>query len=289
MDKKKKILIAAGAGLGLALMFMAGGSKNANAAPAVPDDDEDDEEPIQGPVPDGQEAGDLDDVVNDAGDILDNLPIPQVPPPVVVQPQPVSPPPFVGPLPGESGPPLKLPIPAPRPKPAKPRPPVVLPDLPDLSDLPELPDVEDILVPAPITLPPPGEVTPAPPPDDIDPVTLAMLRYLLAREHDADWKELDIPVVRDWQRHEGLVVDGKFGPTGALHLAEQTGLLPIIRAWPRGTFPEKHLPEFRNKLRAVAAEAEEPRRTHLLAATEREKGQAFGTPPKPVTVYIDGV
>jgi hypothetical protein len=119
--------------------------------------------------------------------------------------------------------------------------------------------------------------------------TLEMVRTLLAKERTPNWKSLDEPTVRAWQRYRKLVVDGKLGPLGVLALADETGLLPIVRAWPKGTWPEKAVPELRAKLEAKAMQAEEPRRSHLLAAVDRETGQAFGTPPKPMTVTIEGV
>lgn len=139
-----------------------------------------------------------------------------------------------------------------------------------------------------VTKPPdiaPGEVAPAPTQPPLQPETEALLRELLGKETSPAWKAEE-PLAGAWQRARGLTPDNKFGPGSAIKLAEETGLLPIVRFWPRGTLPGKAVPEFRAKLASMAARAEEPRKTHLLAAIEREQGQGFGTPPKPISPTI---
>jgi hypothetical protein len=172
---------------------------------------------------------------------------------------------------------------------------VVLPELPGVppevvEKIPEelrripLPDVGPGVPLEPPDLSP-GEGVPVPPPAPLDRTTETMVRTLLAKEARPDWKAEEA-TVRAWQRLRGLTADGKFGPGSARLLAQETGLLPIVRFWPRGTFKERAVPEFQTQLVDLAAAAEEPRRTHLLAAAEREQGQAFGTPPKPILVRI---
>lgn len=273
---KKKLLLVGGLAVGAALLMFASGGEAHAAVPEPDDDDADDDAsdmppPITGEVPDGQDAHELEDVAEEIGDVLEGLPEVKIPPPVV-KPAPVQTPKLPPPqvivdeviknLPIERGPAPKV---------------------------PKVPKVEAPSVDMPIILPDPGEVVTAPEPSPLAPATLAMVRALLAKERDPKWKSLQEPLVAAWQRSRGLPDDGKYGPGSALHLAEETGLLPIVRAWPKGTWPEKAVPDFRAKLLALANVAESPRREHLMAAAEREQGQAFGTPPKPVVVHITGV
>lgn len=194
-----------------------------------------------------------------------NLPIPPPPvvvvppigsiptPPVVVTPAPVRPPPVFVPTPTV---PPRVPVSRPAPSP-----------------------------PPSANLPPEGTIS------DLDPVTAAMLEVLLEREKRADWKQKE-QVVKDWQKARRRTQDMMFGPGDAKALALETGLLPIVRFWPRGSLIETGaLDKFRDELEAIAANAEEPRRTELLAAIDREQGQGFDdsdqAPIRPLIILED--
>jgi len=223
------------------------------------------------------------------------LPIPpppfeQMPPPIQFDDsderddlQPIAPP-FVPP-PISNQP---APAPAPPVQPPTPLPPAILPpelarEIPDLIPTPVVNIPRPAPAPAPAPAPPPTQAEqPSQIPDD----TAELLRVMLARESTSDWKRSE-PLLEAWQRARGVTPDGKFGPMNAELMATETGLIPIIRFWPKGTFPEGHfIEDFRNVLRAEAQSAEEPRRSQLLAAAEREKGQGFGRNPKPITPTI---
>lgn len=165
--------------------------------------------------------------------------------------------------------------------------------LPAIPGLPPLPPQVANLPPAggggatlpPVVTPPvagnPSQVTSAP----AD--TIAAVTAMLAQEAGPKWRKMPEPTLLTWQKNRGRTQDGKFGTGDALVMAKEIGTLPIIRAWPKASFPEgKWLPEYRAALRELAATAAEPRKSQLLAAAEREQGQGWGTPEKPILSQI---
>jgi hypothetical protein len=115
--------------------------------------------------------------------------------------------------------------------------------------------------------------------------TAAVLGQMLAIEATSKWKRVE-ESLKPWQQERALKVDGKFGPKSATTMALETGLLPIVRYWPAGATKDAAVKAYRETLRSIAVTAEEPRRTQLLAAAEREKGQGFGTSQKPISPLI---
>jgi hypothetical protein len=160
----------------------------------------------------------------------------------------------------------------------------VLPEEPERAPL----DLSKIVLPSSPLPPPdlaPGEVVPAPRAAAVAPLTETMLRTLLAKEASPNWKAVE-PTVTAWQQSRALVADGKFGPKSAEALAAETGLLPIVRYWPRSAQPSQAVPAFQKRLLEIAAGSEPAQKLHLKAAAQREQGQGFGTPPKPITPLI---
>lgn len=170
---------------------------------------------------------------------------------------------------------------------ARPAPPSIEPRIPDLVTLP--PQVpRPIPVPAPpprapvLTPSPAPRPAPVPPPvpqDDVPDDTAELVQMMLDDEERTGWKR-EIPELADWLAARGEARSTKFGPGSAALMAEELGVLPIIRFWPAasGTNPRRALDEYRATLRRIAADKPEPHRTQLLAAAEREKGQSFGPP-----------
>lgn len=182
--------------------------------------------------------------------------------------------------------------------PAQPLPGVVpnapLPAIPGLPPLPPqvanlpatLPDPLGGLTP--IVVPPlvitgnnPSQVTSAP----AD--TIATVTAMLAQEAGPKWRKAPEPTLVTWQKNRGRATDGNFGTGDALVMAREIGTLPIIRGWPKGSFPTGHwLEDYRTNLRQLAQDAPEPRKSQLMAAAEREQGQGWGTPEKPILSQI---
>ena len=73
----------------------------------------------------------------------------------------------------------------------------------------------------------------------------------------------------------------------AAKMAQEIGTLPIIRAWPKGSYlGDGKLEAYRASLVQIANAAEEPRASQLMAATTREQGQGYGTPETPIATLI---
>lgn len=287
MTPKSKLFLALAGGTGVLLAL--GSKKKANAA-EPPEDELDVEPPVGPPVSPG---------------------LPQPQPPVLIPPLPGETIPAPIPIPEEAdgadsgseneGPPKQprlppdqtfppiQPIPLPEPPsevvipPTPVSPPVVIP----------VPPVQGVPVPAPSPIPKPVPPPAAPPVPDVPEQTTtipddtaAVLGVMLADEATPNWKK-KYPQLGAWQASRGMTSDQKFGPGTALRMAQETGLLPIIRFWPRGAIKEKGAVEdYQQALFTAAAGAEEPRKAQLIAAANREQGQGFGRNVQPITPLI---
>lgn len=247
---KKRALLLPIVGAGVFAWFMFGKKKEAKAAP--------------GP-----------------GDLVIEPPeeLPPAPPVVIDPPLPVEVPP------GEKEP-VVIPIDIPDPE-------EVLPEIPPIQVKP--PDTGEpvVLVPPtpPEVLPPqtppiPPPVEPPEQPVDIPADTVEVLRVMLSAEATPNWKRRE-PLLGVWQKTRGLTDDQRFGPGTALRMAQETGLLPVIRFWPRGAIKEQGaVEEYQAALLQVAASKPEPHRAQLQAAANREQGQGFGRAQTPITPLI---
>lgn len=156
--------------------------------------------------------------------------------------------------------------------------------VPSSPGLPQLPTSPVVTLP-PVVITPstnPAEQATNPPPPD----TMQLVTTMLDQEHVPHWR-IASPGLAEWQAARRLTADGAFGPGTALALAKEIGTVPIVRAWPKGSFlGSAHLPAYQKALRDLAATASEPQRSQLLAAATREQGQGFGTPEKPIVNTI---
>lgn len=176
------------------------------------------------------------------------------------------------------------PRPSPRPSPPSPPPPPPAPPLEDMDKAAEqagakaeAPPPEPKKVKAPAEKPVPPDPTPPEPTSKVPSETLDVVQAMLAEESKANWKRPSDALVI-WQKSRRLKPDGLFGPKTALQFAKEIGTIPIVRYWPRGSYPSgKWLEEFRASLRALAAKAPEPRASKLLASAKREQGQGWGS------------
>lgn len=157
-----------------------------------------------------------------------------------------SSPPFVPPMPQQA--------------PAAPLPPAIE-KLPEVQPAP----------PVPVSAPPAEQSSLVP--ED----TARLVAALLADEASSGWKKIS-PAVTAWQKSRGLKQDGQFGPKSALTVAAEIGTVPIVRYWPKGSFPEgRWLSDYQAALQALATSAPEPRSTQLRISAQREAGQGFGS------------
>lgn len=141
---------------------------------------------------------------------------------------------------------------------------------------------DDDAPPTPANVPVPSvQVPPRPPahtaelPTAAPQDTVTMVQRLLSQEASPNWKKAD-PVLQAWQKSRGLVADGKFGPTTGLRVADEIGTIPLVRFWPKGTYPEGNwIRDYQSELIAKANQSASPKKEQLLASAEREQGQGF--------------
>lgn len=154
--------------------------------------------------------------------------------------------------------------------------PATLPSLPGLPPaVPGAPPPPQIVPPVVVTAG--GE--PTAPGDTID-VAGAMLA---AEGNNTTWRSQKIPGLAAWQQARGLTADGKAGVGTMLRMAQEIGAIPIVRAWPTGSFKEGHwLPDYKASLMQIAQTKTGTHKDLLERSAAREQGQGFGTPPKPI-------
>lgn len=119
---------------------------------------------------------------------------------------------------------------------------------------------------------------------ELDPYgTVALARLMLAREMAPGWKSDLKDLVAEWQRKRGLKDDGEFGVLSVEKMAEEVGILPLVRAWTLGkhwdTWSAKQDYDARIKGVMKRLESELPdSRSHIFALGEsikREQAQAL--------------
>jgi len=134
------------------------------------------------------------------------------------------------------------------------------------------------------------------PPAIVPKDTAGLVAYLLDREKQKNWKSVE-PRLMNWQRThtdidgQPLNDDGMLGPVSALAIAAESGTVPVVRYWERGSQQHVVLPEYKAELYALADEAEKEgddgRAAQLRASAQRERGQGFGTLPPADIVELD--
>lgn len=167
-----------------------------------------------------------------------------------------------------------------------------LPTLPSLpQQLPSLPN--PIVAPTLPTIPGPAPAPNAPPASPAEVITSApadtvsLVQRLLLQEAQPHWRISPDAVLKAWQAARKRSADGMFGTGDALALAQEIGTIPIIRAWPKGSYPgDGKLDNYRASLQQIANAAPEPRASQLRASAARETGQGYGTPETPIVHLI---
>lgn len=202
------------------------------------------------------------------------LPVPTAPVPIAIPQVPAVTAPQV---------PVNLPVPVlPVPIPTSIPAPVTL-DQDEDDDQPPTP--ANVPVP-PIVVPPRPPQHPAEQPSTVAEDTALMVQRLLAAEAKPNWKTKD-PVVLAWQKARGLVADGQFGPKTALIVADEMGTVPLVRFWPKNTYPgDGTLQNYQAELLAKANTAPTPRKEQLRAAADREQGQGYARNVKAAEALI---
>jgi hypothetical protein len=169
---------------------------------------------------------------------------------------------------------------------AVPRPPT--PTLPDPKPKAKPKPQAQPATPAPIPMPASPAVSPSVTPiseqeteAEADPNgTIALARALLAEEQRSDWKRVSA-AVESWQRTVGLAKpDGKFGPGSALRMAQEVGVMPLVRYWSTGgkTLAQQ-LQAYRvglyDEARIKKTAGNPTHAAALVSSAAREKGQGW--------------
>lgn len=114
--------------------------------------------------------------------------------------------------------------------------------------------------------------------------TVALAKAMLNAESSPGWKSALKDAITAWQAKVGLKADGKFGEGSAYKMAQEVGVLPLIRYFALGGSGSKasSLKNYRDKLMTMAANADN--HNPALAAALRssatyEQGQSWATNP----------
>ena len=143
--------------------------------------------------------------------------------------------------------------------------------------------VPQAATPAPTPIIPPAvpavsvaETTPEADPNG----TIALARAMLAAEGTSGWRDVSA-AVESWQGVVGLSKpDGKFGTGSALRMAQEVGVMPLIRYWSTGgkTLAQQ-LQAYRvalyDRARVVNAAGNPTHAAALVSSAAREKGQGW--------------
>jgi len=172
---------------------------------------------------------------------------------------------------------------------------------PGLPQIPFQSPVPDLTPPGTAAPPVPGAGLPAVETSaQLDPNgTVALARLMLERETEPGWKGASSQEVKTWQPKHNLTPDGKFGMHSALSMAQEVGVLPLIRYWPKsGISKSAALKSYREQLNALAdaivqqRPEEAPHATALKLSAAREDARAFANdnpPPVRGTQSVDEI
>ena len=112
--------------------------------------------------------------------------------------------------------------------------------------------------------------------------TIALARLMLSRENLPGWKSDMQDEIGEWQSAAGLVSDGKFGIKSVARMAQEAGILPLVRYWPANTQLLSGLKTYRATVGQTLANVKRnlPDSAAQVLGLEmsiaRENGQSYG-------------
>ena len=115
--------------------------------------------------------------------------------------------------------------------------------------------------------------------------TIALAKEMINAESNAGWKAALQNQIRTWQATVGIASDGKFGPASAYKMAEEVGILPLVRYWPKGTQLNADLKGYRDRLYSMAmsvATTNPALAAALRSSAGYETGVAYTGTPKAI-------
>ena len=162
------------------------------------------------------------------------------------------------------------------------------------TQVPTAPAPTAVPVPTVVVVPTPAPVpSPAPTPlqtqeqaPQLDPHgTIALAKDMINAESSSGWKTALQSRIAGWQSSMGLTADGKFGEKSAYKMAQEVGVLPLIRYWPSSTQLKADLQSYRDTLNTMAANIQSTNpamAAALRSSAGYEQGQAYTGTPKAV-------
>jgi hypothetical protein len=115
--------------------------------------------------------------------------------------------------------------------------------------------------------------------------TVALAKLMIDAESTSNWKTALQSMIAAWQSQVGLKSDGRFGPGSAAAMAQEVGVLPLIRFYPKGTQLKADLQAYRDLLYTMAANFDSRNPAHaaaLRSSAQYETGQAYTGTPKAI-------
>jgi len=116
--------------------------------------------------------------------------------------------------------------------------------------------------------------------------TIALAAQMINAESSKGWKTALSTPIKAWQSKMKLTADGKFGPKSALLMANEVGILPLIRYYAStGGSQAQQLAAYRTALGALASQVYSSNPAHSIAlrsSQNYEQGQGYSTSPAAV-------
>jgi hypothetical protein len=127
--------------------------------------------------------------------------------------------------------------------------------------------------------------------------TVALARLMLARETMPGWKDDRMGGdIAEWQRNVGLVSDSLYGIKSAARMAEEVGVLPLVRFWSKGLTSKKTAEkaydvEITRVINQLKKDLPDSRAQidALIASMSREVAVSFGNANPPAQKTLDFV
>jgi len=119
--------------------------------------------------------------------------------------------------------------------------------------------------------------------------TVALAKVLIDRESSSGWKSANTTEVAAWQKRVGLTADGKFGEKSALRMAQEVGVLPLVRYFPANTAKETEVPKYQSAVNAYAATVAPSNPAHAVAlrsSAAYDVGYGFAASPSAIPVSM---
>lgn len=117
--------------------------------------------------------------------------------------------------------------------------------------------------------------------------TIALAKSMINAESSAGWKTALANDIKVWQARMGLTADGKFGPKSAIKMADEVGVLPLVRYYAStGGTKATQLAAYRTAIGQVASNVYATNPAHsisLRSSQDYEQGQGYATSPAPVS------